>query len=167
MPRAVDRGQVNAGVLRQIVRNKSAVVAGVSVASLFLSGNPAEAQDAHRILRERLAVVADRSYQTLARDFEIVDAATGETGHTTFQTVPGKLYFVYGLCDTNCTNIDLELSDPTDKWFAEHDRRPDPSPVVTIPNSDASKEFGIVLDMVACEAETCAMGIAIYAVDVR
>lgn len=133
----------------------------------LLAADPASAQDAKGMLHERLAAAADQSYQKLAREFEIVDAATGETGFTTFVPDPEKMYFVYGLCDANCTNIDLELSDSNDSWWTEHDRRPDPKPVVTIPSSDKSREIGITLHMVACHAATCAMGIGIYSVDIQ
>lgn len=141
---------------------------GVAFAtSGLLAAGSASAQDAKGMLRERLAAAADQSYQKLAREFEIVDAATGETGFTTFVPDPEKMYFVYGLCDANCTNIDLELSDSNDSWWTEHDRRPDPKPVVTIPSSDKSREIGITLHMVACQAATCATGIGIYSVEIQ
>ncbi|MBY9067163.1 hypothetical protein K1X12_09650 [Hyphomonas sp. WL0036] len=133
----------------------------------FLAASGASAQDVRGMLREQLTAAADPSYQKLARDFEIVDAATGETGFTTFVPEPGRMYFVYGLCDANCTNIDLELSDSNDGWWTEHDRRSDARPVVAIPSSDKSREIGIILDMVACETETCAMGIGIYSVELK
>lgn len=140
------------------------VAAKLVVAAVLLVG-VAVAQDAYSVLRERLTTVADPSYQKLAREFEIVDAATGDTGETTFQPVPGKWYFVYGLCDANCTNIDIELSDSSDRWFREQDQRLDATPVVTIPRSDSPREIGITLEMVDCKTATCKMGIGIYSVE--
>ncbi len=119
------------------------------------------------MLRDRLTAAGDTSYEKLAREFEIVDTATGQTGHTTFQPAPGKMYFVYGVCDANCTNIDIELSDSNDEWFTEHDRRPDATPIVAIPGADSPREITIALDMVACQTETCAMGIGIYSVEIQ
>lgn len=116
-------------------------------------------------MRERLIAVADASYQKLVRDFEIVDAATGQTGNTIFRPAPGKFYFVYGLCDASCTNVDLELTDSNDRWWREADSRPDAAPILMIPRSDSIRDIYIALDMIACETATCKMGIGIYAVD--
>lgn len=126
----------------------------------------AKAADETSVLRARLSVVADTSYQTLAREFEIVEAVTGDTGRTTFQPEIGKSYFVYGLCDENCTNIDLELTDSHDTWWSESDHRPDAAPIVMIPSSDSLREITIALDMVACQTASCTMGIGIYRVDI-
>lgn len=139
---------------------------GIVIGILGLWSVDTAAADEASVLRARLSVVADTSYQTLARDFEIVEAATGDTGRTTFQPEIGKSYFVYGLCDENCTNIDLELADSNDTWWSESDHRPDAAPIVMIPSSDSSREITITLDMIACRTATCAMGIGIYMVDI-
>ena len=142
------------------------VAAGVVVAGVLNAG-VAGAQDAYSILRDRLTKVANPSYEKLAREFEIVDAASGDTGNTTFQPAPGKMYFVYGLCDANCTNIDIELSDSNDRWFSERDQRLDATPVVSIPSADSPREIGITLEMVDCKTVTCKMGIGIYSVEIE
>jgi len=129
-----------------------------------LAGAVPVSADEVAALRERLTLAADASYQELAREFEIVEASAGQTGSTTFEPHPGKMYFVYGVCGENCSNIDLELEDSNDSWFTESDKRPDATPVVTIPSSDVSRVVTIHLDMVACQAPTCTMGIGIYSV---
>lgn len=145
---------------------KSGFLAAGLVAAVAFFSSPAAADETSR-LRERLIAAGDASYQKLAREFEIVEAATGQTGNTTFQPAPGKSYFIYGLCDANCTNIDLELTDSNDRWWREADSRPDATPVVMIPKSDSVRDIYIALDMIACEAATCTMGIGIYAVEIE
>ena len=142
------------------------MAAGAVVVGVLTTGI-AGAQDAYSVLRERLTTIADLSYQKLAREVEIVDAATGDTGETTFQPAVGKMYFVYGLCDANCTNIDIELSDSNDRWFSERDQRLDATPVVSIPSADSPREIGITLEMVDCKTVTCKMGIGIYSVEIE
>lgn len=137
------------------------------IGAVALAAGPAAAQDAHGDLRKRLLGVADASYEQLARDPEIVDAATGQSGHTTFRTSPGTMYFVYGLCDENCANIDIEVSETDEPPFSESDRRPDARPIIATPIFDTAREVRIDVDMVACRTQTCAMGIAIYAVEIR
>lgn len=139
---------------------------GIAIGMANLGSVGAAAADDASILRGRLSAVADTSYQTLAREFEIVEAATGDTGRTTFHPEIEKSYFVYGLCDENCTNIDLELKDSNDTWWSESDRRPDAAPIVMIPSSDSPREITITLDMVACQTATCTMGIGIFVVDI-
>lgn len=130
-----------------------------------IAGAGIASADEVSIVRDRLTAAADPSYQRPAREFEIVEAATGQVGETTFEPEVGKSYFVYGACDDSCTNIDLALADSNDSWFTEADRRPDATPVVMIPSSDTPRVISIALDMVECATETCTMGIGIYSVE--
>lgn len=149
-----------------MMRSRSMVVVA-SFVMAAIAGAGVAAADGISAVRERLTAAADASFQQLARDFEIVEAATGQVGQTTFEPAVGTSYFVYGACDDNCTNIDLDLADSNDSWFTEADRRPDATPVVMIPSSDSPRVIMISLDMVACATATCTMGIGIYSVEIE
>jgi hypothetical protein len=88
----------------------------------------------------------------------------GALNNGTYEDVPISLsarqYFIVGVCDGDCTDMDLRLFAPNASVVAE-DVADDDSPMLAFTASTAG-EHRLRVMMPACSSEPCAYGIAIY-----
>ncbi|MFC1575565.1 PPC domain-containing protein [Gemmatimonadota bacterium] len=76
------------------------------------------------------------------------------------QLQAGSEYIVIGFCDADCGDLDLFLLDPSGNEI-QSDVLPDKEPVLAF-TAEATGRYQVRVDMVACSAEPCGFGVAVY-----
>ena len=94
---------------------------------------------------------------------ELMTGATSasETSRFEVDLNAGVVYRIVGVCDNDCSDVDLAMYDPSGTSVAE-DLLPDDVPVLRF-TPTVSGTFEIVVSMVTCGAEPCYWGVKSYA----
>ena len=77
-----------------------------------------------------------------------------------FTVAPGKTYWLYGACDDDCYNLDLEGLDE-DGNSLDDDKNPDAEPVLLIAGEDVTR-LRVIVEMTGCDEDSCAFGVGLY-----
>ena len=80
----------------------------------------------------------------------------GKNASESFDLRAGVHYAVVGVCDENCSDIDLRLFGPTAAKLAE-DVQQNATPVLEF-TAPAAGRYRLQIEMVACSANPCAWG---------
>lgn len=105
--------------------------------------------------------VADEA-ATLVGEIKTGKIEDGGLATFSFDIVPGKTYWVYGVCDPKtCDDIDLEGKNAKGFVLDTDDEKKDADPVLLIADKTATK-LNVTVLMEACHAKTCAFGIGLY-----
>jgi hypothetical protein len=86
--------------------------------------------------------------------------STGETINYSFQFVAGRSYTILGVCDNDCSDLDITLYDPNGNQVAE-DVLTDDKPVASI-TARRSGRYRATLSMASCSTEPCFYAVAAY-----
>lgn len=83
------------------------------------------------------------------------------SGTVTIPLDAGKEYHVMGVCDTDCSDLDLKLSDPAGNEVST-DVEDDDTPVVSVRTTRAGT-YTVEVGMAACSEEPCRFGLGAFA----
>lgn len=98
-----------------------------------------------------------RGYSSLG--YVISRMGDSETYSWELSVTSGMTYAIYGACDSDCSDLDLDLLDGTTS--VDSDYLEDDFPVVTF-TATKSGMFTIKVIMAACGSEPCYFGIGIF-----
>lgn len=84
--------------------------------------------------------------------------AQGDDEEFEVELESGSQYFVVGVCDTGCSDLDLVLTRGDDE--IESDRKLDDVPMLAI--ADQSGTFVLSVQMATCESSQCHYGVRIF-----
>ena len=89
--------------------------------------------------------------------------ALEDGGSTTLPTElrAGLTYLIVGVCDYDCTDVDLILDDPSGDEVVS-DLLADDAPVLTADIATAGA-YSVTVNMAACSVDPCNYGVAIFA----
>ena len=96
---------------------------------------------------------ADCSWVVRTEEARIGSLAEDETAAIPIRLVAGTEHRLTGLCDDDCTDLDLRLLDPEGKQVDE-DVLPDAYPLLLF-TPDEDGEFTLVVEMFECSVEPC------------
>ena len=134
-----------------------------SVGLLAVVVGPVEAQWQEQVntqLRQMQAVLEERGYQ---RSGEVQTGATasGDTESISLTLRGGQEYVIVGVCDDDCSDLDLRLYDRGGNELAE-DIELDAWPILEYAPS-ASGDFRVQVVMVTCSVSPCFYGVGLFA----
>ena len=99
----------------------------------------------------------DRFEETHNDKYDSLDEDDSDT--LTFTLKEGMEYRIYGVCDNDCSDLDMTLYDENDNEIAE-DATTDDIPIVQVSPKWTGK-FSLEVEMYECDDEPCFYGIAI------
>lgn len=102
-----------------------------------------------------------RSGYTRVVDGHIAQIDADATERFAIDLVAGQEYQIVGVCDNDCTDIDLKLYDP-DGNLVDEDVLEDDVPVVTV-TPDRDGQYAIEGIMYECQTDFCYIGLAAWA----
>jgi hypothetical protein len=139
------------------------LVGGLALAA-FVAAVPAAAQDEWTQQVRRLLQTVGNTFES--RGYSMThNIFTGSLNQraTTFVTANlniGTDYQIMGVCDTDCSDVDLELYGPGGDKI-DSDVLDDDAPIVSVTPSK-SGSYRIKVMMIKCTAEPCRYGIGIF-----
>ena len=139
------------------------LVGGLALAA-FVAAVPAAAQDEWTQQVRRLLQTVGNTFES--RGYSMThNIFTGSLNQraTTFVTANlniGTDYQIMGVCDTDCSDVDLELYDPGGSKI-DSDVLDDDAPIVSV-TPGKSGSYRIKVMMIKCTAEPCRYGIGIF-----
>lgn len=98
--------------------------------------------------------------QTIVRGPLGGSLGTGGTINYSFQFVAGRSYTILGVCDNDCSDLDITLYDPNGNQVAE-DILTDDKPVASI-TARRSGRYRATVAMASCSTEPCYYALAAY-----
>ena len=84
-----------------------------------------------------------------------------DSGTVQVELEAGKQYHIMGACDEDCTDLDLQLSDPAGNAVST-DVEEDDLPVVSV-RAARSGIYEVEVGMAACSEEPCRFGLGVFA----
>jgi hypothetical protein len=84
----------------------------------------------------------------------------GSTINYSFQLVAGRSYTILGVCDNDCTDLDITLYDPAGNQVAE-DLLTDDKPVTSV-TARRSGRYRATISMASCSTGACFYAVAAY-----
>ncbi len=135
-----------------------------ALAGVALVATTAHAQDRwERVVRQQLEQVGqatERNGYTMATDIYQGRLDDDASTNLTVSLERGKDYVMWGVCDQDCTDIDLVIYD-SDGDEVDSDLQTDDKPLVhVIPPRDG--RYKIKVSMVACSANPCRYGVGLW-----
>ncbi len=85
----------------------------------------------------------------------------GRSGTQLVSLQAGVRYAIVGVCDDNCSDVDLRLFGPTGAKIAE-DVQQNATPTLEF-TAAAAGRYRLAIEMVACSANPCAWGVQVLA----
>lgn len=113
-----------------------------------------------RTLLQRAATTTAESGFVSTHEPHVGSLREGETHEWKVTLNAGTEYRIVGVCDTDCSDVDLKLFNPAGTMVSE-DVETDDVPVLSI-IPPATREYTLRAIMVDCEASPCRFGAGIY-----
>jgi hypothetical protein len=137
-----------------------AVAAGMAV---IASAAPLAAQAGPVVQAQLRAAVAEATSGGYAVQGRLIYGSLNDGAAETIRVslTAGNAYLIVGVCDEDCADMDLVLSDATGRSLAQ-DVLDDDSPVLTL-EITRSGGYDLTVRMPDCDANPCGYGIAIMA----
>lgn len=117
--------------------------------------------------QQQVAEQIQRAAITMAeRDYRLIDdSRTGalevdETTRVSLRFIPGNAYVILGVCDADCTDLDLRLLGP-DGEEIDIDVEVDDRPVLALTASDP-RPYTVIVSMVTCSEDPCFYGLGVF-----
>jgi hypothetical protein len=131
----------------------------IAAAAAALLALPAHAQDpVSGQLAEAATLFSGQGLTATADSLFGALAADGEAQFT-FQMQEGLRYMVLGVCDGDCTDMDMTLSDANGRVIVE-DRAPDDVPLLAVEGSAGT--YTVKVMMAACGSQACRYGVRVF-----
>lgn len=132
--------------------------------ALFAVPGRASAQDPWLALVQEQLQAASSAVQSegFASTHDVVTGrlAEGEAEEIEVELDAGIDYVVLGVCDQDCSDVDLVLRDPAGN-VVDNDVATDDVPVVAV-SPTRTGTYTVEVHMAACSAEPCRYGVAVY-----
>jgi hypothetical protein len=123
-----------------------------------------DAQDEfERQVRNQLDAVSEtfrNDGYTLAYDIYMGRLDDDDDDAITFDLLRGQTYMIMGVCDTDCSDLDLTLYDG-DGDEVDSDLATDDVPIVSV-TTDRADTYRVEISMAECSAEPCRFGVGVY-----
>jgi hypothetical protein len=113
-------------------------------------------------LEAAVEMMADAGY-SLRGEFRSGGLANGAEETLSIDLVAGTTYAILGVCDADCSDMDLMLIDAAGRMIAQ-DILEDDVPILT-PEITAGGTYGLRVTMPACSVDPCSYAIAIFTQD--
>jgi hypothetical protein len=144
---------------------KRSIIALAALVALPLFSSPAAAQNewvtqVRRQLTTAGRSLAERGY-TLSHDVSTGSLDQGATQDLTLSLDAGTQYQILGVCDNDCTDVDLTLYDAAGREV-DSDLQVDDYPVVSV-SPARSGRYRVHVSMATCSAEPCYFGVGVFA----
>lgn len=136
---------------------KTALFGGILALLAALPTNRANAQELASVIRE---FAESGSGLTLLGEIEVGALQAGRQMTFPVQLESGVEYTIVGICDEDCTDLDLALLD-SDGTELESDYLVDAEPVLSF-TADGSGWYDVRLDMVTCSIEPCSYAVGVF-----
>ncbi len=143
---------------------KAALLACAGLAALLLFADLAEANEFEEQVNAQLDAVAKRLLGEGARRSHepYIDAIDNRKSDTiTIELDAGDSYALVGVCDVDCSDMDMFLYDAYGNEL-DRDVEDDDVPVVTLDTKYTGK-YTIRVEMIACSENPCYYGIGTFA----
>ena len=136
-------------------------IALAAVGAALLSAAPAAAQPG--VVRTQLdsavSLMGNEGFRP-QDDFVTGTLAAGEDEEFELELEGGKTYIIVGVCDNDCSDLDLRLFDPNGREVAS-DLLTDDNPVVNV-TPRRTGTYTVRAIMTSCSSEPCRYGIGVY-----
>jgi serine/threonine protein kinase len=90
----------------------------------------------------------------------ISSLSNGESASLTAELTAGREYRLLGVCDDDCTDLDLVLSTASDSVIVS-DTAEDSFPYLSL-TPEGSGSYSLTVKMIACKVSPCSFGIGVY-----
>ena len=137
---------------------KLPLIALAAVAAALVSA-PAQAQNIITTQLDSAVVLMRGQGFTPADDPVLGTLAQGDDEEFELELEAGSQYFVVGVCDGDCSDLDLVLTD-SDGDEVEADREMDDVPMLAIDGQ--SGNFVLTVQMATCGARECHYGVRVF-----
>ena len=134
----------------------------LTVALVLAAAAPVQAQWQEQVadqIQFAATAMAESNYG-LIDDSKTGALEANETTRVSLRFTPGNAYVILGVCDVDCTDIDLWLLDP-DGEEIDIDVEVDDRPVLALMASDP-RPYTVVVGMVTCSQEPCFYGLGVF-----
>ena len=136
-----------------------------AAAVLACAATPAAAQDRWDQQVRTMLVEAGKRMEGngMTLTHQIQTGSLNEDGKQTFSFTLdiGREYAILGLCDEDCTDVDLTLFDAAGRQV-DTDVADDDFPVVTV-SPGRTAAYRVQVSMASCSAEPCRFGVGVFA----
>ena len=129
----------------------------------FNALNPARQDEFERQVRAQLDAVSEsirNDGYRLVQEIHMGRLDDDGEEAVTFDLGRGQTYMLMGVCDTDCSDLDLVLYDG-DGDEVDSDLELDDVPIVEV-SVDRADSYRLEVTMAACDAEPCRFGIGVY-----
>ena len=140
---------------------KLPVIALAALGAALLFAAPAHAQPA--IIRTQLdsaSVLMRNEGFRLQDDIVHGDLRQGEDEEFELELQGGMTYFIVGVCDGDCTDLDMALTTAGGE-DVDSDYEMDDVPMVTV-EVRRGQTYHLKVEMATCSVEPCAFGVGVY-----
>ena len=135
------------------------ITIALTIAAL-LATEPVPAQDG--VVRQQLAeadqLVVGKANGTGIQGFG--DLNEGDQANVTLSLRPGRQYFIVGVCDEDCSDLDLTASNSSGSTL-DSDLEMDDVPLLTFA-ADVTGRVTLNISMEGCGVEPCGYGYRVY-----
>lgn len=94
------------------------------------------------------------------KDIRTGSLREGESQVVTLTLQAGRTYVLLGVCDNDCTDLDLHLYDPSDNEISSDTQTHD-APLVRVTPRETG-EYRLRVGMDACKTSPCYYGVGVY-----
>jgi hypothetical protein len=146
---------------RRALRAAQAAVA-VGVTGVLVAAAPPQdrwEQQVRTLLQRASNTTAEGGY-VATHDPYMGSLREGQNNSWTVRLNAGTEYRIVGVCDNDCSDIDLKLFNPAGTMVSE-DIETDDVPVLSI-TPPASREYTVRAIMATCKANPCRYGVGVY-----
>lgn len=127
----------------------------------FAAPAPAYAQNVIQVQLDSAAVLMGNRGFSKQDEFVTGDLRQGQDEEFELELQGGKTYIIVGVCDGDCSDLDMALStsagEDVDSDYAEDDV---PMVMVEVPSNSTYK---LMVRMAACSVEPCGFGVGVFA----
>jgi hypothetical protein len=130
-------------------------------AALFFAAPAAAQPDIIRVQLDSATVLMNGNGFRLQDDIVTGDLRAGQAADFELELEGGKRYMIVGVCDGDCTDLDMALTTAAGADVAS-DYEPDDFPMVTV-EVQSGATYNLKVQMAVCSVEPCAFGVGVYA----
>jgi hypothetical protein len=143
---------------------KRTLLVVLALAALPFASAPASAQNDWLAVVRRQLTAAGRSYAdhgfTLSHDISTGSLDQGATQDLTLTLDAGTEYQILGVCDQDCSDVDLTLFDAAGNEV-DSDILTDDAPIVSV-SPRRTGRYRVRVSMATCSSEPCYFGVGVY-----
>ncbi|HLM66606.1 MAG TPA: hypothetical protein VK358_03720 [Longimicrobium sp.] len=130
-------------------------------AALFFAAPAAAQPDIIRTQLDSATVLMSGNGFRLQDDIVSGDLRQGQDEEFELELEGGKSYIIVGVCDGDCTDLDMALTTAAGA-DVDSDYEDDDFPMVMV-EVESGATYNLKVQMAACSVEPCAYGVGVYA----